>query len=65
MDKIKTKLVLSEKEATLFKTFILFIILLFIFLIADLASSSVNVCETIGSGYQCKFTRLLDLIPTI
>lgn len=65
MDKIKTKLVMSEKEATLFKTFILFVILLFIFLIVDLASSSINVCQTVGSGYECKLRHLLDLIPTM
>jgi hypothetical protein len=65
MDEIQPKLVLRKSEATLFKTFVLFLILLFIFLIADLASSSVNVCQTVGSGYQCKFIHLLDLIPTV
>jgi len=54
-----------KSEATLFKTFVLFVVLIFIFLIADLALSSVNVCKTIGSGYECQLKRVLDLIPTL
>ena len=65
MDVTLNEAAASKSEATLFRTFVVFIVLLFIFLIADLALSSVNVCQTIGSGYECKLWHLLDLIPTV
>jgi hypothetical protein len=65
MDETKSKIAQSKSEATLFRTFVVFVVLLFIFLIADLALSSVNVCQTVGSGYECKLWHLLDLIPTV
>jgi len=48
-----------------FKTFVIFVVLVFAFFIADLATSSVNVCKMLGNLYECKFCYILDLIPTI
>lgn len=43
------------------KVFITFVILLFIFFVADLCLSNVIVCDSLG----CSFVPAIQLIPTV
>jgi len=48
-----------------FRIFVIMVVLLFGFLIADLSLSYVNVCQNVGSQIQCKLVPAIELVPTL
>jgi len=56
---------IMKKEWLIYQLFILFCIIVFIFLILDLASSALNVCQEIEGRTYCKFIPVIDLLPSL